>query len=103
MLSNNRLLVAGGETHHEGERTEVATHNVEEYLGDQNVWVTKAPLPLARFRMDGAVVDGTVYLFGGHAVCTPGEEEFSSLCPETDEVQAFFDAEHPGLFFVEEE
>lgn len=102
-LPNNRLLVSGGETHHRGERTQVATHYVEEYLGDHNVWVDRAPLALPRFRTAAAYADGTVYLFGGHAVCKPGKEPDTSDCPETDEIQAFYDANHPDAFLVKNE
>lgn len=102
-LPNNRLLVAGGETHHKGERTEVATHYVEEYLGEHDVWVDKVPLPLPRFRTAAAYVDGTVFLFGGHAVCKPGDKPDTSVCPETDEIQAFYDVDHPDVFLFEKE
>lgn len=99
-LPGNRLLVLGGETHNRGQHTEVATHHVEEYIGDHDIWVSKVPLPLPRFRMDAAYVDGVVYLFGGHAICTQGDGGSGSDCPETDEIQAFFDVDHPDVFLL---
>lgn len=102
-LPGNRLMALGGETHSRGERTQVATHFVEEYLGEDDIWVQKAPMPLARFRTDAAFVDGVVFVFGGHAICSPTDEEFVFDCPETDEVQAFFDVDHSDVFLVSAE
>ncbi|GMH42605.1 hypothetical protein BSKO_10524 [Bryopsis sp. KO-2023] len=100
-LPGDRLLAIGGETHSRGERTQVATHFVEEYIGEHDVWIEKAPLLFSRFRTAAAHVDGVVFLFGGHAICVDGEEEGSVDCPETDEVQAFFDVDHPDVFLVD--
>lgn len=93
-LPGDRLLAIGGETHSRGERPEVATHEVNEYIGQHDSWVRKVPLPQSRFRMDAVWVDDVVYVFGGHSICIEGE------CPETDVVQAFFDIDHPDVFLA---
>lgn len=101
-LPGNRLLAIGGETHSRGERTEVATHFVEEYISEHDIWVEKAPLLFSKFRTAAAYVDGAVFLFGGHAICVDAEEGDSKNCPETDEIQAFFDIDHPDAFLINE-
>ncbi len=51
-LPGGRLIVLGGESSN-GRHTEIATNYVEEYIGADDVWVPKAPLPEARFRWAG--------------------------------------------------
>ncbi|CAD7698930.1 unnamed protein product [Ostreobium quekettii] len=94
-LPGGRLLSVGGETHGRGTRTEVATHSVYEYTTGHNTWVEKAPIPAARFRMDGAHVNGVVYVFGGHSLCDSDRE-----CVETNDTQAYFDVNHPNYFLL---
>lgn len=98
-LPGNRLLAVGGEMNGRG-RTNAqtqASHQVNEYIGDHDIWVPKVPIPGPRFRMDAAYVDGVVYVFGGHAVCV-GQD-----CPETATTQAYFDFDHPDIFLLQAE
>ena len=94
-LPGERLLVIGGETHSRGQRTQVATNQVSEYVAAHDSWIKKVPVPESRFRMDATYVDGVVFLFGGHAICD-GEDD----CPETRTVQAYFDIDHPDVFLA---
>lgn len=93
-LPQGGLLAIAGETYNRGERTEVATQEVIEYVVDHDTWVERAPMPEARFRMDAAMVDGVAYVFGGHSICSADD------CPETDTSQAFFHINVPDVFLV---
>lgn len=98
-LPGNRLLGIGGERNGKGRANAQtqASHQVNEYVGSHNIWVSKVPIPAPRFRMDAAYVDGVVYVFGGHAVCI-GKD-----CPETATTQAYFDIDHPDIFLLQAE
>ncbi len=59
---------------------QIATHEVAEYLADQDVWVPKAPMIFGRFRFDAAYSGGSIYAFGGEVgIMRPF---ISALCPE---------------------
>ena len=45
--------------------SQIATHEVAEYLAEQDVWVPKAPMIFGRFRFDAAYSGGSIYAFGG--------------------------------------
>jgi len=70
VLSDGSILVIGGETHNRGVHTQVATHTSVHYYPKHDTWVTKAPIPTARFRFAAATdADGFVHAFGGHVHC----------------------------------
>lgn len=78
---------------------QIATHEVSEYLLDQNVWVVKAPLIYGRLRFAAAYVSGTIYAFGGAG---------SSLCIDdvcddrgTPSVESFSDVVYPSIFIYQ--
>eukprot|EP01025_Chloroclados_australasicus_P044588 TRINITY_DN4843_c0_g2_i2.p1 TRINITY_DN4843_c0_g2~~TRINITY_DN4843_c0_g2_i2.p1 ORF type:complete len:744 (-),score=133.45 TRINITY_DN4843_c0_g2_i2:407-2638(-) len=93
-LPNDRLLVMGGETHHRGERTQVAQHFVEEYIISEDIWIEKAPLDLPRFRFGAAYADGVVYVYGGHQTCDTDACSPTALA----DVEVYVDVEHPPVF-----
>lgn len=75
---------------------QIATHDVSEYLLDQNVWVVKAPLVYGRLRFAAAYVAGTIYAFGGEgtSLCRQG------VCDDrgTASVESFIDILYPPVF-----
>lgn len=48
-LPGGRIVVAGGERGN-GVVNQQAMYEVEEYVAADNIWISKAPLPEARFR-----------------------------------------------------
>ena len=55
---------------------QIATHQTWEYLGDDDVWISKAPMTTSRFRFNAAFNGEAVYVFGGasSSICAPGGE-----------------------------
>lgn len=102
VISDNHLLAIGGERnyyHLNVTYMRIATHHVEEYLFEHNVWIEKPPLPNPTFRTAAVTFNDTVYVFGGHHHCEQVENENEVPdCPETDDVQAFMTVIHPNIF-----
>lgn len=96
-----RLIVMGGESEIDNERTGVATHQVQEYSSALDEWTLKAPMITPRFRHDAAYAEGHVLTFGGasSSVCANDGDGLSpcTLRPvaTTDE---FFDTDNPDVF-----
>lgn len=93
----DRVLVVGGETHNRGVHTNVATHQVQEYIVEEDVWIEKSPLPDAMFRSAAAHVDGMVFVFGGQQECVFANNT-SISCATSAKVQVYFDFEHSNIF-----
>lgn len=75
---------------------QTATHDVAEYMLEQNVWVSRAPLIFGRLQFAAAYVSGSIYAFGGmgSAICNTG------ACHDrgTATVEAFADMDYPPVF-----
>ncbi|PNW85559.1 hypothetical protein CHLRE_03g192350v5 [Chlamydomonas reinhardtii] len=95
-LPGGRIVVAGGERGN-GVVNQQAMYEVEEYVAADNIWISKAPLPEARFRDDLAYVNGRVYAFGGAPTCgqTPSDD-CAKVALRT--VFAYFDVQYPRLY-----
>ena len=79
----------------------MATHHVEEYVFDDDVWIDRAPLPFATFRAGSSSVDGMVFVFGGHRTCdAPEDSDVEPKCFESDVLQVYFDTNHPNIFIA---
>lgn len=89
----NRLVVIGGETTI-GTRNQIAVHTVEEYIPEDDVWISKVPLPQPRFRFDAAAVGERVFVFGGQPTCE-GDQCYD-LGYNT--VFALYDIPHPDVY-----
>eukprot|EP00892_Ulva_mutabilis_P010778 jgi/Ulvmu1/8072/UM004_0309.1 len=98
VVRDGRLLLVGGETHARGERTSVATHEVHEYIVRDDVWVAKAPLPMARFRHAAAAYDGAAFIFGGQASSNCDAEGSDCTAVSTNTIQAFFEADSEPMY-----
>ena len=82
---------------------QVATHDVNMYYTQSDLWVAKAPIPDARFRFAAAAHDGIAYAFGGHRTCpnnaTTGEvDEAACVNDAHNSISAFFEAEGEPMF-----
>ena len=74
-LSDGSILVIGGEQIYPGDvtKTKIAMHEVERYFPTVNAWVSKAPMPLGRFRFAAAAdYNDHVHVLGGHQSCHTG-------------------------------
>ena len=78
---------------------QTATHDVIEYLLDQNVWVIKAPLIVGRLRFAATFLSGVIYAFGGagSSIC------ISDVCDDrgTVSVESFTDVVYPPVFIYQ--
>ena len=79
---------------------QTATHDVAEYLLDQNTWVSKAPLIFGRLTFAVAYASGSVYAFGGmgSAVCSPSD---NCRHRAITAVEAFADVDYPPVFIYQ--
>ncbi|KAK9810368.1 hypothetical protein WJX72_009543 [[Myrmecia] bisecta] len=106
-MPGGRMLAMGGETHARGDRTQIATHQVDEYIAGQDLWVPKAPLSASRFRADGAYMEGAVVVFGGQtsAICPPQDGNGLSPCAVRGltSTESYFDTEYPDVFLYVKE
>ena len=85
---------------------QIATHQVWEYLGDQNVWVAKAPMTTSRFRFNAAFNGEAVYAFGGSSssICSqPGNGLLECVTRPLDTSEAFYDASGDNVFIYVKE
>jgi hypothetical protein len=90
VLSDGSILVIGGETHNRNASTLVATHTSVQYYPKHDTWVTKAPIPTARFRFAAATdADGFVHAFGGHN---------SEAAVTLNSHEVMMDVTHPDLW-----
>ena len=100
--AEGNLLIVGGEYHARSQVIQIPVHDVELYNVAHDHWVTKAPMPLARFRFATAMYAGEVFAFGGHVLCSTGWfNDWANLdCPNRalSRVEAFLDMDHPDLF-----
>jgi hypothetical protein len=101
-LPGNRIIVMGGETTN-GSATEFAVHDVEEYNFRDDHWITKAPLPEARFRFDTAHVGEMVYVFGGAPTCSSvlqGDgDKPACLKVALNSTWGYFDIKYPEVYY----
>ncbi|KAK9803074.1 hypothetical protein WJX73_007021 [Symbiochloris irregularis] len=100
-MPGNRLLVMGGETNQGLTRDQIATHQTWEYLGDDNVWITKAPMTTSRFRFNGAFNGEAVYVFGGSSssYCqSAGNGLEDCVDRPLNSGEAFFDSSDDSIF-----
>lgn len=78
---------------------QIATHDVTEYLLDQNAWVVKAPLIFGRLRFAASYLSGAIYAFGGagSSVC------IGDVCDDRGTVSAesFTDVIYPPVFIYQ--
>lgn len=89
-LSDGSILVIGGETHNRSSSTQIATHTSVQYYPTHDTWVTKAPMPTARFRFGAATdADGFVHVFGGH-----DNEAHNTM----DSHEVMMDVTHPDIW-----
>ena len=103
MTESGKLLMMGGEFHARNEFNQIPQHDVELYYPEHNVWVPKAPMPLARFRFASTQVGGEVFVFGGQLLCSTGWEGFAEDdCAKNalSSTEAFLDLDHPAVFLV---
>jgi hypothetical protein len=81
---------------------EFALYDVEEYQAASDRWVSKAPLPEARFRFDTAHVGERVYAFGGHPTCSSKADSTKASCVgiALPTVYGYFDVQYPDAYAV---
>jgi N-acetylneuraminic acid mutarotase len=85
-LSDGSILVMGGEQIYPGDvtKTKIAMHEVERYFPTVNAWVSKAPMPLGRFRFAAAAdYNDHVHVLGGHQTCHD-DDGSGSVCSSAD-------------------
>jgi len=103
MTESGKILMMGGEFHARGQFNQIPQHDVELYYPAHDVWVPKAPMPLARFRFAAAQVGGEVFVFGGQLLCSTGwEGEAEDDCAQRAlaSTAVFLDLDHPDVFVV---
>ena len=80
---------------------QIATHQVYEYLGEQDVWIAKAPMTTSRFRFNAAYNGEAVFAFGGasSSICAAAGNGLKN-CNERhlDISEAFYDASANDVF-----
>lgn len=81
---------------------QVATHDVNMYYTQHDMWVAKAPIPDARFRFAAEAHDGIVYAFGGHRTCpndASGQVDDAACADGAHQtISGFFEAEAEPMF-----
>jgi len=100
----NSILAIGGEIFHTrngAHADKIASHYVEEYYPDKNVWETRALLGNGRFRFGAAVSHWGVHVFGGSEVCdTPTSSSDYTTCytNQMDSHEVYFELSHPDVW-----
>ena len=100
------ILAIGGEIFHTRNGVhadKIASHYVEEYYPDKNVWETRALLGNGRFRFGAAVSHWGVHVFGGSEVCDTPEPLFeydNTTCygRQMDSHEVYFELSHPDVW-----
>lgn len=80
---------------------QIATHQVWEYLGEQDTWVAKAPMTTSRFRFNAAFNGEAVWAFGGQssAICTAAGDGLQDCTKRPlNTSEAFYDASADDVF-----
>ena len=106
VTESGKLLMMGGEFHARDKFNQIPQHDVEIYYPEHDLWVPRAPMPLARFRFAAAEVAGEVFVFGGQTLCSTGWEGFAEDdCAKNalSSTQVFLDIDHPPVFLVRRE
>ena len=94
---SDSILAIGGETHYTRRGVDlnwIASHHVEEYFPDKDLWETRAPLGNARFRFGAAVSHWGVHVFGGSKACS----DTTCYGLQTDSHEVYFELSHPDVW-----
>lgn len=100
----NSILAVGGEIYHSrngGHADKIASHYVEEYFPDKDVWEARAPLGNGRFRFAAATSHWGVHVFGGSTVCKePSSASDFTTCRgyQLDSHEVYFELSHPDIW-----
>jgi N-acetylneuraminic acid mutarotase len=99
------LLAIGGEIYYSvSENThkdKIASHYVEEYFPEHDIWEERANLVEGRFRFAAAASHWGVHAFGGSRVCrTPDDENDFATCLgyQMSSHEVFFEGHHPDIW-----